>query len=65
VGEVGLAVVIPVDGAAVTHQQIATHLDGRIARYKIPKAMVLVEELPRTASGKVKKNELRERYATR
>ena len=61
-GEVGLAVVIPVDGHAVTHEQIAAHLDGRIARYKIPKSTVLVEELPRTASGKVRKNELRERY---
>jgi fatty-acyl-CoA synthase len=63
-GEVGLAVVIPADGHAVTHEKIAAHLDGRIARYKIPKATVTVSELPRTASGKVRKNELRERFAT-
>lgn len=61
-GEVGLAVVIPVAGATVTHGEIAAHLDGRIARYKIPKSTVTVSELPRTASGKVRKNELRERY---
>ncbi|WP_395640272.1 long-chain fatty acid--CoA ligase [Pseudolysinimonas sp.] len=63
-GEVGLAVVIAVDGTTVTHDEIAAHLDGRIARYKIPKSTVLVDELPRTASGKVKKNELRERFGT-
>jgi fatty-acyl-CoA synthase len=62
-GEVGLAVVIAVAGSSVSHEEIAAHLDGRIARYKIPKSSVLVEELPRTASGKVRKNELRERFA--
>ena len=62
-GEVGLAVVLPVAGAVVTHDEIAAHLDGRIARYKIPKSTVTVSELPRTASGKVRKTELRERYA--
>jgi fatty-acyl-CoA synthase len=62
-GEVGLAVVIPVAGASVTQEQIAAHLDGRIARYKIPKSTVTVSELPRTASGKVRKNDLRQRYA--
>jgi fatty-acyl-CoA synthase len=61
-GEVGLAVVLPVAGAVVTHDEIAAHLDGRIARYKIPKSTVTVSELPRTASGKVRKTELRERY---
>jgi len=61
-GEVGLAVVIPVGGATVTQEEIAAHLDGRIARYKIPKSTVTVSELPRTASGKVRKSELRERY---
>ncbi|MBN9374111.1 MAG: hypothetical protein J0I40_01720, partial [Cellulomonas sp.] len=29
------------------------HLDGRIARYKLPKAVVALAALPRTASGKV------------
>ena len=39
------------------------HLDGRIARYKLPKNVVIVDELPRTASGKVRKAELRARFA--
>jgi fatty-acyl-CoA synthase len=38
-------------------------LDGRVARYKIPKSMVMVDDLPRTASGKIRKADLRQRYA--
>jgi len=61
-GEVGRAIIVPAGGAEVTHDDIATHLDGRIARYKIPKSTVVVEDLPRTASGKVRKNELRDSF---
>jgi fatty-acyl-CoA synthase len=60
-GEVGRAVIVPSAGSTVSHELIATHLDGRVARYKIPKSTVIVDELPRTASGKVRKQELRER----
>ena len=35
---------------------------GRIARYKIPKNVVVIDELPRTASGKVRKADLRARF---
>jgi O-succinylbenzoate-CoA ligase len=61
-GEVGRAIVIAAPGASVTHELVAAHLDGRIARYKIPKSTVVVDELPRTASGKIRKQELRERF---
>jgi fatty-acyl-CoA synthase len=61
-GEVGRAVVIAAPDATVTHALIAAHLDGRIARYKIPKSTVVVDDLPRTASGKIRKQLLRERY---
>ena len=37
---------------------------GRIARYKIPKNVVVVDELPRTASGKVRKADLRARFGS-
>ncbi|MEO7015374.1 MAG: p-hydroxycinnamoyl-CoA synthetase, partial [Leifsonia sp.] len=60
-GEVGRAVIVPSAGSTVSHELIAAHLDGRVARYKIPKSTVIVDELPRTASGKVRKQELRER----
>ena len=62
-GEVPHAVVVPREGAAVTARTIQEHLDGRLARYKIPRTLSLVEEMPRTASGKIRKNVLRERAA--
>jgi fatty-acyl-CoA synthase len=58
-GEVGLAVVMPRPGATVDEDQIRAHLDGRLAKYKIPRFYRFVEELPRTATGKVKRQELR------
>jgi fatty-acyl-CoA synthase len=46
----------------VTHDRITQHLDGRVARYKIPKSTVIVADLPRTASGKVRKPAVRDLY---
>lgn len=63
-GEVPLAVVALKPGARLDPDAISQHLSGRLARYKIPKRVVFVDELPRTASGKVRKADLRSRYAT-
>jgi malonyl-CoA/methylmalonyl-CoA synthetase len=38
-------------------------LDGRLARFKQPKRVIVVPELPRNTMGKVQKNVLREQYA--
>jgi fatty-acyl-CoA synthase len=62
-GETPWAVVTLRPGAELTTERLAEHLNGRIARYKIPKNVVVVDELPRTASGKVKKLDLRKRFA--
>ncbi|MHA6695184.1 o-succinylbenzoate--CoA ligase [Homoserinimonas sp. A520] len=62
-GEVPWAVLTVRDGASVTYEQFRAHLDGRLARYKIPKNMVVVDELPRTATGKVRKADLRARFS--
>ncbi|MFI5844802.1 long-chain fatty acid--CoA ligase [Catenuloplanes sp. NPDC051500] len=56
-GEVGRAFVVP--AAPVEAAELLAFLDGRIARYKIPKSVVFAEALPRTASGKVVKARLR------
>jgi fatty-acyl-CoA synthase len=61
-GEVPWAVVTVRDGASVDTEAVRAHLDGRLARYKLPKNVVVVDELPRTASGKVRKADLRARY---
>ena len=41
---------------------IVDALKGRIANYKVPKRVFVVDDLPRNAMGKVQKNVLRERY---
>jgi fatty-acyl-CoA synthase len=60
-GEAGLAYVVPVPGAKVTPEAVIAHVRSRLARYKAPKRVVIAERLPRTASGKLQKNLLRER----
>ncbi len=59
-GEAGLAYVVPVPGATVTPQQIIEHVRSRLARFKTPKRVIIAEHLPRTASGKLQKNLIRE-----
>jgi len=61
-GEVPLGVVSVRDGHTVTGEEIQRHLEGRLARYKIPKHYVFVREMPRTASGKIRKAALRQQY---
>jgi fatty-acyl-CoA synthase len=58
-GEVPRAVVLLREGAHLTEAELRSHLEGRLARYKIPKSVVFVDEMPRTASGKIRKNDLR------
>ncbi|MFC6016388.1 long-chain fatty acid--CoA ligase [Plantactinospora solaniradicis] len=62
-GEVGRAIVVPRPGMTVDPAELLASLDGRIARYKIPKSVVYVDSLPRTGSGKVLKTQLRRAHA--
>ncbi|MBB6553753.1 acyl-CoA synthetase [Nonomuraea rubra] len=62
-GEVGHAFVIPRPGARVTGDGLRGFLLGRLAKYKIPRYFDVVEDLPRTGSGKIRKPELRARAA--
>ena len=63
-GEVPWAVLTLREGAAVSLADVRAHLEGRIARYKIPKNVVVIDELPRTASGMVRKADLRARFGS-
>jgi len=56
------AAVVPRPGAALSEQAILAALGGRIAKFKAPKRVILVEFLPRNAMGKVQKAALREAY---
>jgi fatty-acyl-CoA synthase len=62
-GEVPRAIITIRGGHTVTEAEVRAHLEGRLARYKIPKSVVIVDEMPRTASGKIRKADLREMYA--
>ncbi|MFK4040670.1 long-chain fatty acid--CoA ligase [Nonomuraea wenchangensis] len=61
-GEVGKALVVPRPGAAAEPGDLLRHLDGRLARYKIPKYLQIVPELPKNAAGKLLKAPLRKLY---
>ncbi|MFI5674029.1 acyl-CoA synthetase [Streptomyces cellulosae] len=64
-GEVPRAVVVPREGASLDPDEVLAALAGRLAKYKIPKSVVLADELPRTASGKLLKARVRKRFGTR
>jgi fatty-acyl-CoA synthase len=51
-GEVGRAFVVPRKGAALSNEQVLEHARSRLGRYKVPKSVVLLEEIPRLGSGK-------------
>ncbi|HET9656894.1 MAG TPA: long-chain fatty acid--CoA ligase [Kineosporiaceae bacterium] len=59
-GEVGRAVVVLVPGQEFTVEQMREFLTERLARYKIPRSLSVVEALPRNASGKILRKNLRE-----
>jgi len=61
-GEVGVAFVVPTDmDEAPTLEELRSWAGDRLARFKHPRELVIVDELPRTALGKVTKHVLRER----
>jgi len=61
-GEAVAAVVVGEADARLEERAIIDQLGGRLARYKQPKRVVLVPELPRNTMGKVQKNLLRDQY---
>jgi len=63
-GECGIAYVVPTPGAVVTPEAVDTHCRARLAGYKRPRTVEVTSELPRTASGKVRKDLLRARRST-
>jgi malonyl-CoA/methylmalonyl-CoA synthetase len=63
-GEAVAAVVVARSPGALDAGRIVDGLKGRIANYKVPKRVFVVEDLPRNTMGKVQKNVLRDRYKT-
>jgi acyl-CoA synthetase (AMP-forming)/AMP-acid ligase II len=63
-GEVGRAIVVRRAGTALDEEALLEHLDGRLARFKLPRSVVFTEALPRSGAGKVLKAELRKTFGT-
>ncbi|MEH2473241.1 malonyl-CoA/methylmalonyl-CoA synthetase [Nitrobacteraceae bacterium AZCC 2161] len=61
-GEGVTAVVVSDKGAGLTEAGVLAALDGRLAKFKMPKRVIFVDELPRNTMGKVQKNVLRDTY---
>jgi fatty-acyl-CoA synthase len=57
-GEVGRAYVVLKEGANLREKTIIEHCEAQLARYKVPREVRLIEELPHNATGKVLKHEL-------
>jgi acyl-CoA synthetase (AMP-forming)/AMP-acid ligase II len=52
------AYVVPIPGSQLTEDELKSHVRSHLARYKVPREIVFVDELPRTATGKILKREL-------
>ncbi|WP_078121260.1 malonate--CoA ligase [Thiosocius teredinicola] len=61
-GEGVTAIVVPEGDSGVDEQTVVDALRDRLARFKQPKRVYVVDELPRNTMGKVQKNVLREKY---
>jgi acyl-CoA synthetase (AMP-forming)/AMP-acid ligase II len=57
------AVVVPKPGTTLDPDQLRSALRDRLDPYKVPKAVIIAEELPRTSTGKIQKNVLRQQHA--
>ena len=63
-GEALLAFVVPKPGSSVDPEEIVSFCEGKMARFKIPRSIQLVAELPKSPAGKVLKRVLREPFWT-
>jgi acyl-CoA synthetase (AMP-forming)/AMP-acid ligase II len=61
-GERPLAVVVTREGASASAEELRDHLAKHFAKWQLPDRFEFVDEIPRTATGKFKKTELRERF---
>jgi malonyl-CoA/methylmalonyl-CoA synthetase len=62
-GEGVTAVVVLKKGASADEKAIIANLEGKLAKFKLPKRVIFVDDLPRNSMGKVQKNVLREQNA--
>jgi acyl-CoA synthetase (AMP-forming)/AMP-acid ligase II len=61
-GESVKAIIVPKKDVQLSPEEIIEYCRGKIAKYKIPKAVVFTDALPRNAAGKILKRILREKF---
>ncbi|MEM7801948.1 MAG: long-chain fatty acid--CoA ligase [Chloroflexota bacterium] len=63
-GEIPVAIIAPQPDQTLDEETVRSFMDGRLARYKLPKAYVFVDQLPKNAMGKIQHFILRDQYGT-
>ncbi|MGE0232496.1 MAG: long-chain fatty acid--CoA ligase, partial [Flavobacteriaceae bacterium] len=58
-----LLIVVPKKGETPEAESILAHLEGKVAKWWMPDAVVFVDEIPHTATGKIQKMALREKFS--
>jgi fatty-acyl-CoA synthase len=61
-GEVGMAIIVRKEGQTLDEGDVIRHCLGRLAKFKVPQSVTFVDVLPRNATGKVLKRELRTQF---
>jgi fatty-acyl-CoA synthase len=61
-GERPMAVVVLREGEQATPEELRDHLGQHFAKWQLPERFEFIDEIPRTATGKFKKTDLRERF---
>jgi fatty-acyl-CoA synthase len=63
-GEVGKACVVLKPGMSPTEQELIQFMADHLARYKVPKSVAIMPELPISAAGKILKRELKQKFTS-
>jgi fatty-acyl-CoA synthase len=63
-GEEVLAVVVAKEGSSIDADELAAFVAARLAKYKLPRQIVLRDELPKTPTGKISKGPLRDEFGS-
>ncbi len=61
-GEIGKAIIVVKPGTEVSEREIIDFCAARLARYKLPRSVAFIDQLPRNAAGKVLKRVLRDQF---
>ena len=61
--ETGMAFVVPEEGERPTKEEILEYLEGKVARFKFPSYIKYLKSIPMTASGKIKKSDLKKMHS--